>query len=76
MEAYDWYDFVLDNLGGWNDVEEAGEVELGGQKISKLGLVAGLSNSRQLTEEASSAREMVCCALVMARVAVASRERR
>ena len=30
--------------------------------------------SRQLTEEASSAREMVCCALVMARVAPGSRE--
>lgn len=43
-EAYDWYDLVLNGFGEGYYVEEAGEVELGGQFISEVQLVADLSD--------------------------------
>lgn len=66
VEAYNWYDFVLDRLGRGDYVEETGEVELGVDRgyvsVFDRGWNGGGS---KLTDEASNARDMVCCARVM-----------
>lgn len=69
MEAYDGYDFVLDGLRGGYYVEETGEVELE-QCVSAI--EGGADECGELTDEASSARETVCCARVMVAARAAS----
>lgn len=63
MEAYDWYDFVLDGFGKGYYMEEASEVELGDSMSAQSR--CGADEAGKLTDEASNAREMVCCARVM-----------
>ena len=41
-QAYDWYYLVLYGLGEGHYVEEAGEVELVGQRVSKVQLIGGM----------------------------------
>lgn len=41
-EAYNWYDFVLNDFGQGYNVEEAGEVELGGRLISETAVAGRL----------------------------------
>ena len=62
--AYDWYYIVLDSFGEGYYVEETGEVELG-LMIVLVHVELAWDDGRELTDEASSARETVCCARVM-----------